>query len=89
MVVSLHEEKCPGLPNWEALNDCASFSTPETSPKGRYQVDLLWGGYDDERVEALGLDWEVIHAGTDGALGELESAYQRKAPIMLWVYAPH
>ena len=43
-----------------------------------------------ERVEALELDWEVIHAGTDAALfGELESAYQRKAPIMLWVYAPH
>ena len=36
------------------------------------------------------MDWEVIHAGTDAALfAELESAYQRKAPIMLWVYAPH
>ena len=31
-----------------------------------------------------------MHAGTDAALfAELESAYQRKAPIMLWVYAPH
>ena len=89
---SYMKEKCPGLPNWEALNDCAeAFSTPETSPKGRYLGGpVTWGGYDDERVEALGLDWEVIHAGTDGALfGELESAYQRKAPIMLWVYAPH
>ena len=46
--------------------------------------------YDDERVEALGLDYEVVHAGTDAALfAELESAYQRKAPILLWVYAPH
>ena len=89
---SYMKEKCPGLPNWEALNDCAeASSTPETSPKGRYLGGpVTWGGYDDERVEALGLDWEVIHAGTDGALfGELESAYQRKAPIMLWVYAPH
>ena len=33
---------------------------------------------------------EVVHAGTDAALfAELESAYQRQAPIMLWVYAPH
>ena len=32
----------------------------------------------------------MVHAGTDAALfAELESAYQRKAPIMLWVYAPH
>jgi glycine betaine/proline transport system substrate-binding protein len=86
------KEKCPGLPNWEALNDCAEiFSTMETAPNGRYLGGpVTWGGYDEERVESLGLDWEVVHAGTDGALfAELESAYQRKAPIMLWVYAPH
>ncbi len=86
------KEACPGLPNWEALNDCAeAFSTPETAPMGRYLGGpVTWGGYDDERVEALELDWEVVHAGTDAALfAELESAYQRKAPIMLWIYAPH
>ncbi len=86
------KEKCPGLPDWKALNDCAeAFSTPETAPSGRYLGGpVTWGGYDDERAEALGLDYEVVHAGTDAALfAELESAYQRKAPIMLWVYAPH
>jgi len=89
---SYMKEMCPGLPNWEVLNDCAeAFSTPETAPKGRYLGGpVTWGGYDDERVEALDLDWEVVHAGTDAALfAELESAYQRKAPIMLWIYAPH
>ena len=31
-----------------------------------------------------------MHAGTDAALfAELESAYQRQAPVMLWIYAPH
>ncbi len=86
------KEKCPGLPDWKALNKCAeAFSTPETAPKGRYLGGpVTWGGYDDERAEALGLDFEVVHAGTDAALfAELESAYQRKAPILLWVYAPH
>jgi glycine betaine/proline transport system substrate-binding protein len=88
------KEKCPGLPNWEALKDpkCAeAFATPETAPQGRYLGGpVTWGGFDDERAEALELPFEVIHAGTDAALfAELESAYQREAPVLLWVYAPH
>jgi len=88
------KEKCPGLPNWEALKDpkCAeAFSTAETAPKGRYVGGpVTWEGFDDERVEALGLPFTVIHAGTDAAMfAELDSAYQRKAPVMLWVYSPH
>ena len=51
---------------------------------------MTWGGFDDERVEALELDFEVIHAGTDAALfAELEAAYQRTDPILLWIYSPH
>src|SRR3546814_4568953 len=86
------KELCPGLPDWEALNDCAeAFSIPETAPKRRYLGGpVIWGGFDDERVEALELDYEVVHAGTDAALfAEPDSAYQRKAPILLWIYAPH
>ena len=72
------KEKCPGLPNWEALKDpkCAeAFSTPETAPKGRYLGGpVTWGGFDEERVAALGLPFEVVHAGTDAALfAELEA----------------
>ncbi len=86
------EELCPGLPDWQAMNDCAEeFATPETAPLGRYLgAPVTWGGFDEERIEALGLDFEVVHAGTDAALfAELESAYQRKAPIVLWLYSPH
>lgn len=89
---SYMKETCPGLPDWEALNACAeAFSTAETAPMGRYLGGpVTWGGFDDERIEALEMDFEVVHAGTDAALfAELESAYQRKAPIVLWVYAPH
>ncbi len=87
-------EQCPGLPDWEALKEpaCAeAFATAETAPKGRYLGGpVTWGGFDEERVEALDLPFEVIHAGTDAALfAELESAIQREAPILLWVYAPH
>ncbi|QGX99769.1 ABC transporter [Roseovarius faecimaris] len=86
------KDRCPGLPNWEALKDCAEeFATAETSPNGRYVGGpVTWGGFDDERVEALELDFEVVHAGTDAALfAELESAYQREDPVILWVYVPH
>jgi hypothetical protein len=71
-------ELCPGLPNWEALLDpaCAeAFSTAETAPDGRYLGGpVTWGGFDEERIEALDLPFEVIHAGTDAALfAELEA----------------
>ncbi|RID92898.1 ABC transporter [Gemmobacter lutimaris] len=89
---SYMEETCPGLPDWKALRDCAeAFSTAETAPKGRYLGGpVTWGGFDEERVEALEMDFEVVHAGTDAALfAELQSAYERKAPIVLWLYSPH
>jgi glycine betaine/proline transport system substrate-binding protein len=91
---SYMKEVCPGLPNWEALKDakCAeAFSAPETAPKGRYLSGPVdWGGGDVERVAALELPFEVVNAGTDaGMFAELQAAYERKAPIMLWVYAPH
>ena len=48
------KEKCPGLPNWEALKDpkcAAAFATPETAPKGRYLGGpVTWEGFDDERA---------------------------------------
>jgi glycine betaine/proline transport system substrate-binding protein len=88
------KEKCPGLPNWEALKDpaCAeAFATPETAPQGRYLGGpVTWEGFDDERVQALGLPFQVIHAGTDAAMfAELASAIERQAPIMMWIYSPH
>ncbi len=86
------KEQCPGLPDWNALNGCAElFSTPETAPSGRYLGGpVTWGGFDDERAEALGLDYEVVHAGTDAALfAELQSAYERKDAWLGWIYTPH
>jgi len=86
------KELCPGLPDWQALKDCAEvFSTPDTAPKGRYlSGPVAWGGFDAERVEALGLPFTVVNSGTDaGLFAELESAYSRKAPILLWIYEPH
>lgn len=85
------KDQCPGLPDWKALQKCAGkFATPETAPKGRYLGGpVTWGGHDDERVKALDLNFDVVHAGTDAALhAEVKSAYERKAPIVAWVYQP-
>ena len=86
------KERCPGLPDWKALQSCAdAFATADTTPKGRYlSAPVSWGGNDEERVEALDLPFEVVHAGTDAGLtAELRSAYERQAPIVLWVYEPN
>ncbi|MBN0987805.1 ABC transporter substrate-binding protein [Amphritea pacifica] len=86
------KERCPGLPEWKALQDCAAaFATADTAPKGRYlSAPVSWGGNDEERVAALDLPFEVVHAGTDAGLtAELKAAYERKAPIILWVYEPN
>ena len=86
------KEHCPGLPNWEALKDCGEyFATADTAPKGRYLSGAVsWGGLDEERVAALDLPFEVMHAGSDAAMfAELKAAYEREAPIILWVWVPH
>lgn len=86
------KEQCPGLPDWKALDACAEkFASPETSPKGRFlggPVD--WLKKDAERVEALGMKFEVVNAGSAAALwAELESASKRKAPIVLFNWTPN
>ena len=86
------EERCPGLPDWHALLNCAdAFASPETAPNGRYLgAPVTWGGYDEERIQALNLPFEVVHAGTDAALyAELQAAYERQDPILLWIPQPH
>mgnify|MGYP001812758513 CR=1 FL=1 len=85
-------ELCPGLPDWEALNKCADmFATPETGGKGRFlggPVD--WLKHDAERVEALGMNFQVVNAGSASALwAELEAAKKRNAPIVLFNWTPN
>lgn len=86
------EEHCPGLPDWRALKACAAiFAVPGTTPKGRYLGGpVTWGGFDEERVAALGIDFEVQHADTEADLhATLEAAVAERQPVLLWVYAPH
>jgi len=86
------KEKCPGLPDWKAFKKCGEqFATADTAPKGRYVGGpVSWGDHDENLIKALDLPFEVIHPGTDAAMfAELKAAYDRKAPIVLWVWEPH
>lgn len=86
------KDRCPGLPDWEALKECAEvFATADTAPKGRYVGGpVSWGDHDERMIAALDLPFDVIHPGTDAAMfAELKSAYDREAPIVLWVWQPH
>ncbi|MFY9239071.1 MAG: ABC transporter substrate-binding protein [Roseovarius sp.] len=86
------KERCPGLPAWEALKECAEvFATADTTPNGRYVGGpVSWGDHDERMVAALDLPFDIVHPGTDAAMfAELKSAYDREAPIVLWVWQPH
>ncbi len=86
------EERCPGLPDWQALDKCASeFATPETAPKGRYLGGPIdWGKHHNDRVEALGMNFVVVNAGQASTLwAELDAAYRRDEPIILFNWTPN
>ena len=87
------KDVCPGLPDWSALKnpDCVkALSIAETAPKARFlSGPIEWGGHDKERIEALGLDFDVIHAGSDAALtADFTAAIKRKQPIVGWTWDP-
>ena len=87
------EEMCPGLPDYEALKDCAQlFATAETLPQGRL-VDFPpeWGNmYTQERIEALGLDFKPVSGGSEGAMqAELRSSVSSGNPALVYFWWPH
>jgi glycine betaine/proline transport system substrate-binding protein len=88
------EPMCPGLPDWEALNDCVDvFKSPETGDKGRYVSGAKsWGpAYGDpQRIENLGLDYEVTYAGSEAALqAEWVRAVEQGEPLLALMWSPH
>ena len=86
------EEVCPGLPDWKALNKCAvKLSTPETKPLGRYLAGPTdWERPDRERIEALGLNYEVVNVINRQSLrAELDQAIANKQPILVYNWTPN
>ena len=86
------KEACPGLPDWQALNACAAvFATAETGDKGRYlDGPVDWLKHGQERVEALGMDFVVVNAGSAAALwAEIGAAEANKTPVVVFNWTPN
>lgn len=86
------KDKCPGLPSYKALYDCAqAFATADTFPKGRlitYPAD--WGTRSRDIVTGIGLPYEPVAGGSEGAMmAELKSAYAAQDPILMMIWQPH
>lgn len=89
---SYMNDRCPGLPDWKALDACAElFATAETSPKGRFVGPPSdWGKHYAERIDALGMNYEEVAVGQAATLwAELQAAYDREEPIVLFNWTPN
>jgi len=86
------KDKCPGLPSYKALYDCAqAFASAETFPNGRlitYPAD--WGTRSKDIVAGIELPFQAVAGGSEGAmLAELQSAYSAQQPIIMMMWQPH
>jgi len=86
------EERCPGLPSYQALYDCAqAFAAADTFPNGRlitYPAD--WGTRSRDLVAQIGLPFQPVAGGSEGAMiAELRSAVATSQPILMMFWQPH
>ncbi len=89
---SYMNEMCPGLPDWKALDACAAkLATAETGDKGRFVGPPAdWGKHYAERIGALKMNFQEVPVGQAATLwAELQSAYDRKEPVVLFNWTPN
>jgi glycine betaine/proline transport system substrate-binding protein len=84
----------PELATWEGFTNPENaqlFATAETGDKGQFLAgDPSWVQYDANIIENLGLDLEVVTAGSEEAiLAALDSAGSRNEPVLFYFWTPH
>jgi glycine betaine/proline transport system substrate-binding protein len=84
----------PELTTWEGLANpeiAALFRTEKSGEKGQFLAgDPTWTQYDQQIIDNLGLDFQVVFAGSEKALlEELGAAYEQKKPLLFYFYTPH
>lgn len=84
----------PELATWEGLKDPENvklFATAETGDKGQFLTgDPSWTQYEDDIIANLGLNFQIVAAGSEEAiLAALDSAYSREEPLLFYFWTPH
>jgi glycine betaine/proline transport system substrate-binding protein len=87
-------EEHPELATWEGFANpelAAMFATAETGDKGQFLgADPSWVQYDEDIINNLGLNLQVVWAGSEEALlAAVSSAYERQEPVLFYFYTPH
>jgi glycine betaine/proline transport system substrate-binding protein len=77
-----------GLANPESA---ALFATAETGDKGQLLFgDPSWVTYEADIIENLGLNFQIVQAGSEEAiLSSLDAAYSRQDPVLFYFWTPH
>ncbi len=84
----------PLLKTWQGYADPALaglFATAETGDLGQFTAgDPSWVQYDADIIKNLGLNLQVVTAGSEDALlATVSSAYARQEPVLFYFYSPH
>lgn len=82
----------PAFTSWRGLIGSESvFATTETRTSGRFlAADPSFVQFDDAIIDNLGLDLVVVQSGSEAAqLAAVETAIERREPVLFYFYTPH
>lgn len=84
------QQKCIGLPNWQAMNKCSHlFSSNTESNKGIYYSGP-WSYRDGDLIRALKLNFtiEKLKSATE-VINKIKHASKNKEPIIIFNWSPN
>lgn len=84
----------PSLATWEGFakpETAALYATAETGDKGQFLAgDPSFVQYDEQIIDNLGLNFQVVNAGSEEAiLSAVDSAFSREEPVLFYFWTPH
>lgn len=84
----------PELATWEGFQTdeaAALFATAQTGDKGQFiGGDPSFYQFDADIINNLGMNFEVVYAGSEAAeLAGLDAAYSRNDPYLFYFWTPH
>lgn len=84
----------PELATWEGFKSAAAAAllrTPATGSKGQFLAgDPTWVQFDAQIIDNLGLEFDVVFAGSEAALlDQVAAAHLGRQPLLFYFWTPH